>query len=729
MGPSTRATLVPRGRDPNPIDPTNPPRAQPTPTVNPPTAGHLTMDPNDDHAPEKLLAPLRPLMKRLLSKQDWDSWCHRLSTWTAALSRWTSQRASNHTPAPQSAWVRRQQERRAQNRQTNRTPTSSRNRAIGRKVAIQKEYRLHPKKCMTEIRKSPPPLKCPVPLTAIKDFFTAKQQAGNDTSPIGPPPPPTPLWPTAIPDVTDTPISDDEVLHTIRRIKSNSAPGPDRLRYSAWKSIRSATIADILNTCRVNGRIPLLWKQSTTILIHKGEDPNHLDNWRPIALQNMVYKIYAAIIAQRISDWALSNSIVSPSQKGFLPFEVCLEHGFVLKSIFQDARKRKKPANIVWLDLKDAFGSVPHPIVLKVLSLTGLQGLTAAIVKDIYMGSTTSIQTGLGRSPQIHCLRKVKQGCPLSPILFNLVMEVVIWSMEEVPGSGYQIADTLVQTRSYADDLCAVASSPEVLQAMLTKAQSAAKWAGLTFNPRKCAALTIYRGTKMRQQAVPFRPTLEGEQIPSLPWEGRYKYLGCRVGADPKADLTQAKENYLQDCDVILRSDLADWQKLDALHRFARPRLIYLFQNMELSVGWARDIDVAARSFYKLHLKLPRRTTSNFLYASTKAGGLGLPNIEDELYIFRTSSAFKLLFYQGGLRTITSALARTADTRSLVQRAQEFLNTRAAPGEGKRGDIKTIWSEVRSSLTHCQAEISTTRGTITCNGKTLGWLKRNHIPS
>ena len=90
------------------------------------------------------------------------------------------------------------------------------------------------------------------------------------------------------------------------------------------------------------------------------------------------------------------------------------KHGFVLKSIFQDARKRKKPANIVWLDFKDAFGSVPHPIVLKVLSLTGLQGLTAAIIKDKYMGSTTSIQTGLGRSPQIHCLRGVKQGCPLS---------------------------------------------------------------------------------------------------------------------------------------------------------------------------------------------------------------------------------------------------------------------------------------------------------------------------
>lgn len=83
---------------------------------------------------------------------------------------------------------------------------------------------------------------------------------------------------------------------------------------------RSEIVPTILNTCRKNGRIPPSWKESTTILIHKGDDPSSMDNWRPIALQNTIYKIYAAIIASRISNWAITGNIISPSQKGFLPY-------------------------------------------------------------------------------------------------------------------------------------------------------------------------------------------------------------------------------------------------------------------------------------------------------------------------------------------------------------------------------------------------------------------------
>ena len=237
----------------------------------------------------------------------------------------------------------------------------------------------------------------------------------------------------------------------------------------------------------------------------------------------------------------------------------------------------------------------------------------------------------------------------------------------------------------------------------------------------------------MRQRAIPSQLTLEGEKIPTLAWEDRYKYLGCKIGADPKADLNQAKEGYLKDCDAIFRSDLTDWQKLDAMHRFASPRLTYILQNMDPPLNWAKSIDETTRKICKPHLKLPRRTTSSFLYAPTKAGGLGLPNIEDELHVFRVSSAYKLLFSEGDHRIrdiASSALAKTAETRSRGRRSpQAFLNHQADRGEGRCGDIKTIWSEVRSSLAHCGAEILTNNEAISCGGKTIRWNKRHQIPS
>lgn len=490
----------------------------------------------------------------------WANWCSLLDHWTQGFSQWSYTRSKQSHPTPQAAWAQWQQNRRQQsNADQPRNPT--RNRTITRMVALQKAYRQHPKRCMAMLRKTPPPTRCNIPIATVTDFFLTKQRAADTGTPIGPPP--TQMWQNASPtDLLETPITSNEIRDTLKRTNSNSAPGPDHLSYTAWKKLdpKYDIITAILNTCRVNTKIPPSWKGSNTILIHKGNDTNNLDNWKPIALQNTLYKMYASIIARRMSNRATTNEILSNSQKGFLPVEGCFEHGFVLKSILQDSRRNRKAACVAWVDLKDAFGSVPHHVLFETLRLTGLRGATLAVIQDIYSGASTSVRTASTTSDPIPCRRGVKQGCPLSPILFDLVIEVVIRAMEEVPRAGYQIAHTNIKTLTYADDLCAFASSPSIIQQMLARAQEEAAWAGLTFNPRKCAALTMVRGGGIRQRVDRPQLKIAGELIPTLPWEGLYEYLGCKQGADPKPDLTQAAKEYLDDCKTILESDLTDWQ-------------------------------------------------------------------------------------------------------------------------------------------------------------------------
>ena len=696
--------------------------------------GPLSMNPNDNTAPVKLFSKLLPYTERLLSDTEWSQWCSLLDCWTQGFSKWFSDRSKPPTPTPQAAWARRQQDRRPNERRPNtqQDRSQTRNRAITRMVAVQKAYRQNPKRCMAMLRKSPPPVRCNIPIATVETYFLAKQNVADPSVPMEPPP--FQLWQDTTPtDLLEVPITSQEVLTTLRRTNLNSAPGPDRLPYAAWKRLEPIPniVTSILNTCRINAKIPPSWKGSNTILIHKGDSVNHLDNWRPIALQNTLYKVYASIIARRLSTWAISNNIVSPSQKGFLPVEGCLEHGFVLKSVLQDSRRNKREACIAWLDLKDAFGSVPHPVLLETLRLAGLQGSTLDVIKDIYTNSTTSVKTSSATSTPIICRRGVKQGCPLSPILFDLIIEVIIRAMDRVPKAGYRIAHSTVRSLTYADDLCAFASSPAIMQQMLTGAQNAATWAGLTFNPRKCAILSIVRGSGKRQRVDRPQPSISGEPVPTLPWDGQYKYLGCTRGADPNSDLTQAANDYLSDCKVILESELTDWQKIDAIKRFARPRMTYLLQNMEPTISWARSIDQELKSLAKMCFKLPNRATTSYFYAQTKAGGLALPRIEDEIHLFRISTAYKVLFAQGDaqLRDIsTSALGKTAEIRTRNQKsAQTFLNDPADPGEGRRGDIKSLWSEVRSSLQHCRAKFNLQDQSITCDGITLGWSKRRNI--
>ena len=81
--------------------------------------------------------------------------------------------------------------------------------------------------------------------------------------------------------------------------------------------------------------------------------------------------MYSGAIAKRLACWAVETGKLSSSQKGFLPYEGCLEHNFVLRSVLQDARRRKKDLTVSWLDLKDAYSSVPHSILLRVLWMAG----------------------------------------------------------------------------------------------------------------------------------------------------------------------------------------------------------------------------------------------------------------------------------------------------------------------------------------------------------------------
>ena len=88
-------------------------------------------------------------------------------------------------------------------------------------------------------------------------------------------------------------------------------------------------------------------------------------------------------------------------------------------------------------------------------------------VKDIYSGLTTRVKIGKTHTETVDCQRGVKQGCPLSPILFDLALEQLVSGIAEA-GGGYHIGrDEKVAVLVYADDLCLMAESPEQLQEML----------------------------------------------------------------------------------------------------------------------------------------------------------------------------------------------------------------------------------------------------------------------
>ncbi|GIY32327.1 retrovirus-related Pol polyprotein from type-1 retrotransposable element R2 [Caerostris darwini] len=154
----------------------------------------------------------------------------------------------------------------------------------------------------------------------------------------------------------------------------NTAPGPDRITYNHWRSLdpRALLLTKVFNYCIHLRRIPPSWKESTTILLPKNGDADCPSNWRPIALSNTAYKLFMKCLTARLQNWCTKYDILSPFQKGFTPFDGVMEHKIVLQRRIEKARAAKSNICLAFLDISNAFGSLPHSAIKDCLAAIGV---------------------------------------------------------------------------------------------------------------------------------------------------------------------------------------------------------------------------------------------------------------------------------------------------------------------------------------------------------------------
>ena len=148
-----------------------------------------------------------------------------------------------------------------------------------------------------------------------------------------------------------------------------------------------------------------------------------------------------------------------PEQAGFQPNKSCADHINTLQIIVEQSTEFRSPLQLVFIDFQQAFNTLEHEAIWKALKEKGVLQKIVSILQTIYDQSTCNVLHKNQVSEPIPVLIGVKQGCVLSPLLFNVTLDYVMTKVtKHSAGIRWGLCGKLTHL-DYANDICLLAHS------------------------------------------------------------------------------------------------------------------------------------------------------------------------------------------------------------------------------------------------------------------------------
>ena len=429
------------------------------------------------------------------------------------------------------------------------------------------------------------------------------------------------------------PITGKEVQARLRRTKKSVAAGLDGIKAGNLNQTADREVLRLLfNLVMVTGTQPTQWRMNRTMLLPKeGKDPSLAENYRPITIASLLSRLYFGILDERL------RRVVqfTPRQKGFVNEAGCFNNVQICNELLRHSKQNAKDLVAVLLDVSKAFDTVPHQAIGAALKRKGLPDHVVRIVEDSYTNICTLMSVA-GESLRLELQRGVKQGDPLSPLLFNAVFEPLLLELESQ--SGYDInSDVSVSCLAFADDILLTTGSVTQARILLRKVEQYLYRLGMTVSAPKSACFHI---KPIKESWLLTDPGLEmanGERVPMANAGTCLSYLGAKMSPWAGIDIRELRESLPSVWRRVMRQKLKPHQKVELITRFLVPHYLYQLVLASPSTLALRQLDQDLRVVIKQIYHLPQATANGLIYCGKRDGGLGIPRFE----VLVTSAALK----------------------------------------------------------------------------------------
>jgi hypothetical protein len=503
----------------------------------------------------------------------------------------------------------------------------------------------------------------------------------------------------------------------------------------------AACVAALFNACAATGALPHSWALCSITPIHKGGDPNDPGTYRGIAVGSLLAKLYASLLNQRLTAWCEKNNLRARGQSGFRKDMRTGDQVFVLRTLIEECRLAKDPLFVCFVDFTKAYDTVPrHLLWYKMQHRLGIEGWFLQAVQALYASVPMAVKSAEGLSEIFYSHLGLKQGCPLSPLLFGIFIDDFEQVVEENRAtlSLPVLAGSPVPPPLYADDMGLVSLAAPGLQAQLDLLEEYADQWGLTVNVAK-TKVVVYKSA--RSADVPCAVTYKGAPVEVVP---SFTYLGVNLHQSKRiSTAADLRAESGQRATYLLLQRCKDWHiddpvlQIKLFRALVLPVMMYGFENWAPSaqcLATAKDssLERVFRRFLRRVLGLRAGTPTSVLLAEA-----GQYPLQVDILI-SLSRVWNRLVSMGDTRLVKQAFITNVSlmhdapapnqgsapwSTQIVSCLSSMAPLLAADGSPQRVDVHKLRDKLQSAFIQslCDSDSSMTkdylsvRGTFSCD--------------